>query len=391
MCYLFRWKRNLLCQEVRWPEEDRSLDQDELSSLPKRRGGKGGERSSISVGEGRLKTREGDKVQKSEEKEIANLMTGEVTTVDTSDLCVSRDPAAVLAEAKNAARALTDVIAMKTKPVIFNGEQYLEFEDWQTVAKFYNLTVKVESTEYVTFGEVAGFQARAVVIHGPTGRVITAAEAMCLNDEEKWSSRPKYEWQYVWKSTGKAAPGEPPKEELIWEKGTDGKNRPKKERVLVGEDRVPLFQLRSMAQTRSCAKAFRQVLAWVVVLAGYKATPAEEMTGAQDARQSPKILKIHPSVTEAEEDKEFNLAADQALRAKEAEILPSDENQKLDSALSGEKKPSSEFCACGHALKPNQIDFYKKHPGKEALCWLCNENKKNDLPYGSARQAETKE
>jgi len=32
-----------------------------------------------------------------------------------------------------------------------------------------------------------------------------------------------------------------------------------------------------MAQTRACAKALRNVLAWVVVLAGYAPTPAEEM------------------------------------------------------------------------------------------------------------------
>jgi hypothetical protein len=71
---------------------------------------------------------------------------------------------------------------------------------------------------------------------------------MCLNDEERWSTRPKYEWQ-------------------------DGK------RIRMGEEIVPLFQLRSMAQTRACAKALRNVFAWVVVLAGYKPTPAEEMTG----------------------------------------------------------------------------------------------------------------
>jgi len=35
-----------------------------------------------------------------------------------------------------------------------------------------------------------------------------------------------------------------------------------------------------MAQTRACAKALRNVLAWVVVLAGYRPTPAEEMHDA---------------------------------------------------------------------------------------------------------------
>lgn len=221
------------------------------------------------------------------EHEMTLPETGEVIPVSMFEMSISRPPEVVLEEAKRAAKALKDVISHKEKPVIFNGEQYLEFEDWQTVGKFYGITVKVVSTTPVDFGGVFGFEARAVAIHVPTGREISAADAMCLNDEEKWSSRPKYEWQYVRKSTGKAATGEPPKEEMIWEKGGDGKSRPKKERVLIGEDKVPLFQLRSMAQTRACAKVYRNVLAWVVVLAGYRPTPAEEMTGHEQPGQKP--------------------------------------------------------------------------------------------------------
>src|SRR5678816_2244550 len=55
------------------------------------------------------------------------------------------------------------------------------------------------------------------------------------------------------------------------------RDSPKKERVLVGEEGVPSFQLRSMAQTRAASKALRNALAWVVVLAGYRPTPAEEL------------------------------------------------------------------------------------------------------------------
>ena len=80
--------------------------------------------------------------------------------------------------------------------------------------------------------------------------VISAADAMCMNDEDKWGMRAKYEWK-------------------------DGG------RVQIGEVQAPFYQLRSMAQTRACAKALRNVLAWVVVLAGYKPTPAEEMAGVE--------------------------------------------------------------------------------------------------------------
>jgi hypothetical protein len=184
-------------------------------------------------------------------------MTTDVELVNGSnalalDLSVSRAPAQVLKEAREAAQALRDVVSQKQNPVIFNNEQYLEFEDWMTVARFYGVTVRVRGTGFIKYGDVVGFEAQADAILISSGMVISAAEAMCLNDESKWSTRPKYEWQTV-----------------------DGKRK----RVKVGEEAVPLFQLRSMAQTRACAKALRNVMGWVVVLSGYKPTVAEEMTG----------------------------------------------------------------------------------------------------------------
>jgi hypothetical protein len=87
--------------------------------------------------------------------------------------------------------------------------------------------------------------------------VISSADAMCLNDEEKWSSRAKYEYVNGVKTKTDEVP-------------------------------VPLFQLRSMAQTRACAKALRNILAWVVVLGGFKPMPAEEMTDGLNSHTEPK-------------------------------------------------------------------------------------------------------
>lgn len=197
---------------------------------------------------------------------------------DSTDLVMARAPDQVLEEARRAARALKDVIEAKKKKIIFNGEQYLEFEDWQTVGRFYGISPRIpeSGTKYVEYGSVKGWEAFAEAVDVRSGRLISSAWAMCLDDEEKWCSRPKYDWQYVKKSGGFST-ADPGKDELIWEKGDDGKNRPKKERRLVGEERVPLFQLRSMAQTRAASKALRNALAWVVVLAGYRPTPAEEL------------------------------------------------------------------------------------------------------------------
>jgi hypothetical protein len=195
-------------------------------------------------------------------------------------LAVVREPEQVLADAQKAAAALMKVVSGKKKQVTFNGETYLESGDWQTVAKFYGVTAKVESTKFVTFGEASGFEAAAVALDC-NGREVSRGEAMCLNDEENWGMRPKYEWQDVLDAQGNK----------IWEPNPNkpGKNRPKSKKVQVGETPTPLFQLRSMAQTRACAKALSNLFKWVVVLAGYKPTPAEEMTGQERGVQNSSV------------------------------------------------------------------------------------------------------
>jgi hypothetical protein len=107
------------------------------------------------------------------------------------------------------------------------GKTYLQ-------GRFYGVTALCTSTKYVEFGEgdsrVSGFEARADALLISSNQVISSAEALCLNDEPNWS-------------------------------------------------RKPLYQLKIMSQIRAMAKALRNVLSWVVVLAGYAPTPQEEMDG----------------------------------------------------------------------------------------------------------------
>ena len=186
-----------------------------------------------------------------------------------------REPEEVLAQARKCAIALKGVLDLKPadKKVIFNNEEYLEREDWGTVANFYNCTAKSTETRYLQYGEVVGFEAVAVVIDRMSGIEIGRAESMCLNDEENWGKVPKYEWEDKLDDNGKK----------IWNPNLrKGKGGYEAKKVKVGETQKPLFQLRSMAQTRAEAKALKSVFGWVVVLAGYRATPAEELTGHED-------------------------------------------------------------------------------------------------------------
>jgi hypothetical protein len=50
-----------------------------------------------------------------------------------------------------------------------------------------------------------------------------------------------------------------------------------------------------MAQTRASSKALRQAFAWVAVLAGYAATPAEEMDGVKE------VLTAYENPTKSKE------------------------------------------------------------------------------------------
>jgi len=126
-----------------------------------------------------------------------------------------------------AATALMNIVNKNRWAIKIQGKKYLVFEAWQTLGRFYGLTVKTGKTKFVEYGEAKGFEATAEVLN-KAGQVVGGSEAVCLSDEPNWKGK-------------------------------------------------PLYALKSMAQTRAGAKAMRQLLSWVAVLAGYEPTPKEEV------------------------------------------------------------------------------------------------------------------
>lgn len=167
-------------------------------------------------------------------------------------LALVGDPQSMLDEAKKVADVLVKLVRDRRLSQKFGNKEHLLVEAWESVAHFYGVSAKITTvddwTDEVT-GE-QGFQAWAEAIHISSGRVISQAAAICLNNEDNWSTRPKYEYP-------------------------DGVKKK------VGDVLVPRFQLMSMAQTRAISKVLRNVFAFVVVLAGYDSTPAAEMTGTE--------------------------------------------------------------------------------------------------------------
>lgn len=140
---------------------------------------------------------------------------------------VEEKPQEIIEAARLAAQQLTSIVASRPNKLVVGGKQYLFFEDWQTLGKFYGVSARVlSSEEIIKKGQSIGYLAKAAAVH--QGYEVSTAEAECTIKEPNWASK-------------------------------------------------PMFQLRSMAQTRAYAKALRNCLGWVAVLAGYEATSAEEI------------------------------------------------------------------------------------------------------------------
>lgn len=144
--------------------------------------------------------------------------------------------------AQEAASLLVDIIKKNNWSKRLGGQsEHIQYEGWQTAGKYYGYSVKTFDAEYVEYGGTWGFKAKATVVNESTGIQVGGAEALCMSDEMNWKNKPK-------------------------------------------------FQLASMAQTRAGSKALRQILGFVVALAGYNPTPAEEMIV-----EEPKV-PVRPSV-----------------------------------------------------------------------------------------------
>lgn len=152
----------------------------------------------------------------------------ELAPVDQSvTLFRSDDPVEVLARATRTADALKDVISQRGLTTNIQGKQHVQVEGWQTLGSMLGVTPVCVWTRPLDNGWEARVEARTL-----DGRIVGAAEAMCTRSERMWSKRDDY-------------------------------------------------ALRSMAQTRATSKALASPLRFVITLAGYEGTPAEEMTFAE--------------------------------------------------------------------------------------------------------------
>ena len=149
------------------------------------------------------------------------------------------DPVEVLDRAAKVAKALAGVIDKQELYRVIGTKKHVQVEGWTLLGSMLGVFPRVEWTRKLE----DGWEARVVAVVASTGAVIGAGEAMCTRAENSWKQR---------------------------------------------DD----FAVRGMAQTRAISRAMRGPLGFVVQLAGYASTPAEEMSHEphQGARTVPTPL-----------------------------------------------------------------------------------------------------
>ena len=144
------------------------------------------------------------------------------------------DPAEVIQKATRMADALMNVVRSKQLAKRIGPKDYLLVEAWTCLGSLVGVFPRTVWTRDLE----NGFEARVEAVTRD-GSVVGAAEAICTRDEKNWRGRDDY-------------------------------------------------ALKSMAQTRAMGKALRMPLGFIAVLAGFEATPAEEMPNDPDPPKAQK-------------------------------------------------------------------------------------------------------
>lgn len=150
------------------------------------------------------------------------------TELATSTLFGTDNPAEVVERAAKVAKTLEQIVRQQRLVLRIGKGEHVKVEGWTTLGSMLGVFAVIEWTRPVMRDDQqVGWEARAIA-NTKSGDVVGSAESQCLRDETLWSSRDDY-------------------------------------------------ALRSMAQTRAVSKALRIPLGFVMQLAGFNPTPAEEM------------------------------------------------------------------------------------------------------------------
>lgn len=173
-------------------------------------------------------------------------MTTEIVPINASvTLFGTDDPQGVVDAASARAKVLANVIREKHLAVGINNREYVRVEGWTLLGTMLGVFPICVWSRRIDDGWEARVEARTL-----NDRLVGAAEAQCDRSENTWKTRSD-------------------------------------------------FALRSMAQTRATSKALRLPLGFIMALAGYETTPAEEMDALTTAQAPVRKARTKPAPAEA--------------------------------------------------------------------------------------------
>lgn len=148
------------------------------------------------------------------------------------------EPRGMTARMTAVADAMAEAVRARGMAQQIDGREYVRAEGWALVGAMVGIFPRTAALEEIREdGTLVGFRATTELV-SRDGSVVGGAVALCTTSEQKWANR---DWN----------------------------------------------QIASMAQTRANAKAYRQSLGFIMPMAGYAPTPAEEMDGIHDAPRRP--------------------------------------------------------------------------------------------------------
>lgn len=131
------------------------------------------------------------------------------------------------------------------------GKNYAHVEGWQFAGGMMGLFPRVVGVENLSVGNLKKWKAEVEVVDIKTNKVVSRGFAICSNEEVKKKSFDEY-------------------------------------------------AVLSMAQTRAIGKSYRNLIGWVMKLAGYEATPGEEMFKMGEMPAPTPVQSATPKRTPAE-------------------------------------------------------------------------------------------
>lgn len=158
------------------------------------------------------------------------LVTVPETEIRLGSLAVSR-PADMIVRASEIATVLANVVKDRKLSRNISGREYVYVEGWATMGAMIGILPREVGVIEHDNGD---FEATVELIRVSDGAIVGQGSAIVGYEEQTWAKRPRY-------------------------------------------------AKRSMAITRATGKAYRLGFSWIMALAGYAPTPAEEMDGIVDA------------------------------------------------------------------------------------------------------------